>query len=53
MKLSEPFEFKGYWWKPDAPDNVFRKLSKVDTRDFYNNTGLLYIEAANAEEDLG
>lgn len=21
MKLSEPFEYKGYWWKPDDPDN--------------------------------
>ena len=22
MKLSEPFELKGYWWKPDTPDNT-------------------------------
>lgn len=21
MKLSEPFEYKGYWWKPENPDN--------------------------------
>ena len=21
MKLSEPFEHKGYWWKPNNPDN--------------------------------
>ena len=21
MKLSEPFEYKGYWWKPDDPEN--------------------------------
>ena len=22
MTLSEPFEYKGYWWKPDAPENM-------------------------------
>ncbi len=22
MKLSEPFDFKGYWWKPDTPGNM-------------------------------
>jgi hypothetical protein len=21
MKLCDPFEYKGYWWKPDDPDN--------------------------------
>ena len=21
MKLCDPFEYKGYWWKPDDSDN--------------------------------
>ena len=26
MRLDEAFEFKGYWWRPDDPDNMVAEV---------------------------
>lgn len=48
MKLSDPFEFKGYWWKPDAPDN---KVASVLSYLPGESISLELIGSLDKEED--
>lgn len=48
MKLCDPFEYKGYWWKPDDPDN---KVAGVLTYKPGESITLELIGTFNKEND--